>query len=177
MNQHMEPLPNHPAQFHGDLIDQGKCYVYPQTKNWHDAEDLVQQAWLKLKTKYEEVKDRALLFRAIRNLFIDGTRRRKIVAFKPLENAYHLGKTEGRGASRDIEEALSALSPAERDSIVLNVFKGTPPRKSLEGRECLEGRFSATFIGAGESSWKNTETSFEERAGMSLCRKLARTSY
>ena len=70
------------------------------------------------------MKDRALLFRAIRNLFIDGTRRRKIVAFKPLENAYHLGKTEGRGASRDIEEALSALSPAERDSIVLNVFKG-----------------------------------------------------
>ncbi len=32
MNQHMEPLPNHPAQFHGDLIDQGKCYVYPQNQ-------------------------------------------------------------------------------------------------------------------------------------------------
>ena len=124
MNQYMEPLPNHPAQFHRDLIEHGKRYAYSYTKNWHDAEDLAQQAWLKLKTKYQEVKDRALLFRAIRNLFIDGSRRRKIVAFEPLENAYHLGKTEAQGASHDIEEALSTLSPAERESIVLNVVKG-----------------------------------------------------
>lgn len=124
MNRYVEPLPNHPAQFHRDLIEHGKRYAYSYTKNWHDAEDLAQQAWLKLKTKYNEVKDKALLFRAIRNLFIDGARRSKIVAFDPLENAYHVGKPETQGARHDIEEALSVLSPAERDSIVLNVVKG-----------------------------------------------------
>ena len=83
---------NTSEQFHENLVLEAKRYAYSFTKDWYDAEDLVQQAWLRLKNKYLEVTSRALLFRAIRNLFIDGTRRQKIVRFEPIENAYDLGK-------------------------------------------------------------------------------------
>ncbi len=100
-----------------ELIAQGRNYAYGFTRNFHDAEDLAQQAWLKLKLKYQEVKDRGLLFRAIRNLFIDGTRRAKIVRFEALENhEYALGNGGGNGFGRkgDIDSILGILSSAEQ---------------------------------------------------------------
>lgn len=108
-----------------DLITQGRNYAFSFTRNFHDAEDLVQQAWLKLKIKYKEVKDRGLLFRAIRNLFIDGARRAKIVQFEALESHdYGIGATQSYGTSTDIESVLSILSPAERQCVHMNFIDG-----------------------------------------------------
>ena len=110
-----------------ELIAQGRNYAYSFTRNFHDAEDLAQQAWLKLKLKYQEVKDRGLLFRAIRNLFIDGTRRAKIVRFEALDSHdYALGNGGGEGFGRkgDIDSILSILSPAEQICLRLAFIDG-----------------------------------------------------
>ncbi len=109
-----------------DLIAQGRNYAYSFTRNFHDAEDLAQQAWLKLKLKYHDVKDRGLLFRAIRNLFIDGTRRAKIVRFEALDSHdYALGSGgESFGRKVDIDAILSILSPAEQECMRLAFIDG-----------------------------------------------------
>lgn len=108
-----------------ELIRQGRNYAFSFTRNLHDAEDLAQQAWMKLKIKYEQVKDRGLLFRAIRNLFIDGNRRSKIVQFEALEDHdYWIGKSEPLGTEHDIESVLSILSPVERQCVYMNFIEG-----------------------------------------------------
>ena len=115
---------NTSEQFHENLVLEAKRYAYSFTKDWHDAEDLVQQAWLRLKKKYLEVTSRALLFRAIRNLYIDGSRRKKIVRFEPIENAYDLGSTDSFGTESDLEEILNYLPPSERESLSLHIVEG-----------------------------------------------------
>lgn len=108
-----------------ELIQQGKNYAYSFTRNVHDAEDLVQQAWMKLKIKYQQVRDRGLLFRAIRNLFIDGNRRSKIVRFEALESHdYSIGTDNNYGTAHDLDSVLSILSPVERECVYLNFIQG-----------------------------------------------------
>ncbi len=118
------PLSKTSERFHEDLITEAKRYAYSFTKDWYDAEDLVQQAWLKIKNKYREVTNRGLLFRSIRNLFIDGTRRQKIIRFESLDNAYNVGTTQSFGSQSDLDEILRSLSPAEKQSLFLNIVEG-----------------------------------------------------
>ncbi|MDQ8202490.1 RNA polymerase sigma factor [Pelagicoccus sp. SDUM812003] len=108
-----------------ELIQQGRNYAYSFTRDMHDAEDLAQQAWMKLKIKYQQVKDRGLLFRAIRNLFIDSSRRAKIVRFEALESHdYSIGASESFGTSHDLDSVLSILTPVERQCVYLNYIEG-----------------------------------------------------
>lgn len=108
-----------------ELFRQGRNYAYGFTRNLHDAEDLVQQAWLKLSQKYGSVSDRRLLYRAIRNLFIDGVRRSKIVQFDPLENRdFAIGREQSFGANTDIDSLLSVLNENERTYLKMNVVEG-----------------------------------------------------
>jgi len=108
-----------------ELFRQGRNYAYGFTRNVHDAEDLVQQAWLKLAQKYGEVTDRRLLYRAIRNLFIDGVRRSKIVQFDSLEDRdFAIGREQSFGANTDIDALLSVLNENERTYLKMNVVEG-----------------------------------------------------
>jgi len=158
---------NTSEQFHENLVLEAKRYAYSFTKDWYDAEDLVQQAWLRLKNKYLEVTSRPLLFRAIRNLFIDGTRRQKIVRFEPIENAYDLGSTDSFGTNSDLEEILNYLSPSERESLSLHIVDGYSaseisakigkPRGTVlshiyRSRQKLVERFGHEFSGSHKSS-------------------------
>ena len=65
-----------------ELAQSGFRYAYSLTHHAHDAQDLVQAAWLKLQRAYSRVENKMLLFTAIRNLFYDGKRREKIVRFE-----------------------------------------------------------------------------------------------
>lgn len=121
----MQSLPDSPIASPADLFRQGRTYAYGLTRNFHDAEDLVQQAWLKLAQKYGEVIDRRLLYRAIKNLFIDGVRRSRIVQFDAIEDRdFALGKEQAFGANSDIESLMSSLNENERRFLTMNVVDG-----------------------------------------------------
>ncbi len=107
-----------------DLITAAIIYARSLTRNLPEAEDLAQQAWLKLSRKYGKIENRALLYRAVRNLFYDQLRRARIVQFTPLETAPETGKSESYGVGLDMQTAMDHLSENERSSLFLNVVEG-----------------------------------------------------
>ena len=70
-----------------DLLQAGFRYALSLGPAPGEADDLVQEAWLRLHRARGRVRDKALLFRAIRNLFIDNYRRERLVVFEPLDGA------------------------------------------------------------------------------------------
>jgi RNA polymerase sigma-70 factor (ECF subfamily) len=119
-----------------ELVQSGFRYAYSLTHHAHDAEDLVQAAWLKLQRAYGQVENRMLLFTAIRNLFYDGKRREKIVRFESapdIEDRPDVAQESGmRG---DVEVLLGLLEPGEREILFLNCVEGYTAREIGEAME------------------------------------------
>lgn len=107
-----------------ELVQAGYRYALSIARHHQDAEDLVQQAWMKLVRAYGKVEGTPVLFRAVRNLFYDQKRRSKIVQFEPLDSHPENGKTEPKGVSLDMELLLSKLRPEESEALFLNVVEG-----------------------------------------------------
>ena len=107
-----------------ELAQAGYRYALSIARHHQDAEDLVQQAWMKLARAYGKVEGTPVLFRAIRNLFYDQRRRSKIVQFEPLDSHPENGKTEPKGVSLDMELLMSKLRPEESEALFLSVVEG-----------------------------------------------------
>ena len=106
------------------LIKSATRFAYQLTRNHNDAEDLAQQAWMKVQKKYGEVDNRSLLFVTIRNTHYDQLRRSRIVSYSSLENAPEPSYRATPGHGLDIKVALATLSRPERLVLQLNVFEG-----------------------------------------------------
>ncbi|MDA1316229.1 MAG: sigma-70 family RNA polymerase sigma factor [Acidobacteria bacterium] len=109
-------------------VQAGYRYALSLTHNREDAEDLVQQAWLKLTRRYGRVKNRSMIFTTIRHAFYDQRRRANIVAFDPLEDAPEpvappVDVAEGLHQA-DMDAILAVLRPVEREALYLNVVEG-----------------------------------------------------
>jgi len=104
-------------------VQSGYRYAFSLTHNRHDAEDLVQQAWLKLTRRYGCVKNRSMLFTTIRHAFYDQCRRRQIVAFEPMDSAPE-PVAAATAPSNDLQMLLALLRPAEREALYLNAVEG-----------------------------------------------------
>jgi RNA polymerase sigma-70 factor (ECF subfamily) len=113
-----------PVLSDAELVQAGYRYALSIARHHQDAEDLVQQAWMKLVRAYGKVEGTPVLFRAVRNLFYDQKRRSKIVQFEPLDSHPENGKTEPKGVSLDMELLLSRLRPEESEALFLNVVEG-----------------------------------------------------
>ncbi|MDQ8182759.1 RNA polymerase sigma factor [Pelagicoccus sp. SDUM812005] len=137
-----------------ELVQAGYRYALSIARHHQDAEDLVQQAWLKLMRAYGRVEGTPVLFRTIRNLFYDIKRRDKIVQFEPLEKSPEPGKGESNGVSLDMEVVLEKLRPEEREAIYLNVVEG----------------FTATEISEQTGSPRGTILSHIHRARQKLAK-------
>jgi RNA polymerase sigma-70 factor (ECF subfamily) len=107
-----------------ELVQAGYRYALSIARHHQDAEDLVQQAWMKLIRAYGKVEGTPVLFRAVRNLFYDQKRRSKIVQFEPLESHPESGRLESKGVSMDMELLMSKLRPEESEALFLNVVEG-----------------------------------------------------
>lgn len=109
-------------------VQAGYRYALSLTHNREDAEDLVQQAWVRLTQRYGCVKNRSMLFTTVRNAFYDQRRRAKIVAFEPLEGAPEPAARVCDPAAglynADMETVLATLRPQEREALYLNVVEG-----------------------------------------------------
>ena len=113
-----------------ELIQAGYRYALSLTHDPDAAEDLVQDAWLKLHTRRSG--DLPLLFTAIRTLYIDARRRHRLVAFDAFDERRD-GAVEEEVASDvsmdELEEALGKLRPEEREAIFLNAVEGYSARE------------------------------------------------
>jgi len=110
-----------------ELLHCGYRYALSLTHHRHDAEDLTQEAWVKLCRRYGQASSKAALFTTIRNLFIDRCRRARIVAFDSLEETAPdtvVAETLMPGTRDDLEQLLGGLRPGEREVIYLHHVEG-----------------------------------------------------
>lgn len=107
-----------------ELIQSGYRYALSLTHHHYDAEDLVQQSWLKLTHRYGSVKNRSMLFSTIRNQFYDQCRRGKIVVFEPIDDHDEPSTAGHQPACDDMDTMLAGLRSEEREALYLNVVEG-----------------------------------------------------
>ena len=121
-------MPASPSLSAEELLQVGFQYAYALTHHHHDAEDLVQTAWLKLYQRYGAVTTKALFFTTIRNLYIDQYRRRQRVQFTALTSEHAHFPAAGDTAREDTEvtldQMLAQLRDIEREALFLHVVEG-----------------------------------------------------
>ena len=91
-----------------------------------DAEDLVQEACLKLFRRYGKLASRPLLFVAIRHLFIDRIRQpdRFVSEDQAPSSELPAPAPSENGAMGDLHILLGRLRPAEREALYLHHVEG-----------------------------------------------------
>ena len=112
------------------LIQVGFRYALSLAHNEPDAEDLVQEAWLRLARRGGEM-NRALLLRTVRNLFIDQYRRHQLVVFEPFDEK-NSPEPDFPEVIDDLEPALATLRPEEREALFLNAVEGYTAQEIAE---------------------------------------------
>jgi len=111
------------------LLQASYRYAHALCGHAEMAEDLVHESWLKVVDKHGPSPDRALLFRVIRNLFIDGVRHRTRFPSDSFEEHSITDATAfdpSHYASHDLvlAQGLSELRSVEREALFLWVFEG-----------------------------------------------------
>jgi RNA polymerase sigma-70 factor (family 1) len=106
-------------------------FVYYKSGQWEQAEDIVQEAFLRLWKNCSEVapdKAKSYLYTIAGNLFLDGARRQQ-VALKFKDFAEKRGETTSAGADvaledrelqQRLENALAALPEGQREVFLMN---------------------------------------------------------
>ncbi|MHC4996370.1 MAG: RNA polymerase sigma factor [Planctomycetota bacterium] len=111
-----------------DLLLAGYRYALSLTHHPHDAEDLVQQACLRVYRRKGGLMNKSYLFTTIRNLFFDQRRRDALATFEALPPGGLTGQTQDPAArveqDMDLETVLGALSSEERETLYLNCVEG-----------------------------------------------------
>ncbi len=120
-----------------EYLNAGYRYAFSLSENQQDSEDLVHDAWIRLDKRYGKCPDKPLLFRTIRNLFIDQYRRKRKVQFSDFDEVRYDPAFEGRepgGVESAFETAymeaealqlqLDRLRYVEREALYLSVVEG-----------------------------------------------------
>ncbi|WOO41381.1 RNA polymerase sigma factor [Rubellicoccus peritrichatus] len=111
-----------------EMIQAGYRYALALTHHHYDAEDLVQQAWMKCHHRYGTVKNQSMLYTTIRNLFYDQCRRGKIIAFESIDDEIEPpDQSQNEAAiaqSMDLDILLAHLRSEEREALYLNAVEG-----------------------------------------------------
>ena len=109
-----------------DLVDAAFRYAFSLTHHRHDAEDLVQQACMRVMRTKGNVIEKGYLFVTIRNLFRDSCRRKSTVSFISLDEEQSRGDLALHriDSQLDLESMLSTLSSDDRELLYLNCIEG-----------------------------------------------------
>ncbi len=110
-----------------ELLNAGYRYAYALTMHRQDAEDLLHDAWVRLVTRYGTSPEKPVLFRTIRNLFIDGTRHAKVVDRYRKQEEIPVGYVDESDRLMDsdlLDRHLVCLRPIEREVLFLSVVEG-----------------------------------------------------
>ena len=133
------------AQFR-ELAQSGFRYALSLSHHHHDAEDLAQQAWLKLQRNGSSPIVRGPLFKTIRNLFIDSLRRKGIIEFEPLPKETLLAEEPASepGVTGDLDYLLGQLKAGDRELLYLHCVEGYTAQEISD----LIGRPRGTILSA-----------------------------
>lgn len=123
------PIPNEQ-----EWLQAGYRYALALTHHREDAEDLVQTACLKLYSRYGRLKQKALLFKTIRNLFCDQCRRANIVVFEALADEHLTVEVVDSGLelqdrAAELKDVLGVLRSQEREVLYLSLVEGYTARE------------------------------------------------
>lgn len=106
----------------------GYRYAFALAANKQDAEDLLHDAWLRLVARYGNSPDKPLLFRTIKNIFVDGIRHSRVVAdYVQRERQYsepQHAEFEQLVMAELLDHHLVKLKPNEREILFLSVVEG-----------------------------------------------------
>ena len=134
-----------------ELLQSGYRYALALTHDPDEAEDLVQDTWIKLRDGGHPKPQKALFLRSLRNLWIDEVRRRKRRGQAvPLDESRVVdeGSEVERDASvpggfdlaeGDLEAALGAIRPEEREVLYLNAVEELSAREIAERTDRSRG--------------------------------------
>lgn len=111
------------------LIQAGYRYALSLRCQAADAEDLVQEAWLRLHAQLYPRINRARLLRTIRNIFIDRYRRDQLPVVEPLDHHEPGVEADATLLDREVSAAelnreLQRLRAPEREALFLNAGAG-----------------------------------------------------
>ena len=160
-NRHGDPAESAgsgPDAATAELLQAAYRYAVGLAADPDDAEDLVQEGWLRVRVRYGAEADRRLLFRAIRNLHFDGWRR---ASRFPSEALDEFDARHSDGGAGDPSRAcgggalgaqLARLRDVEREALLLSVVEG----------------YSATEIAALTGAPRGTVLSLVHRAKAKL---------
>ncbi|MGJ8697203.1 MAG: RNA polymerase sigma factor [Verrucomicrobiaceae bacterium] len=119
--------PESPSSVEEEYVHHGFRFALSLANDRHEAEDLVQQACLQVIAKKGRISSRSYLLTAIRNLFYDKVRRKKLINFESLtgmESSIPAISRTQLGVKLDLEASLNRLSAEEREVIFLNCVEG-----------------------------------------------------
>ncbi len=110
-----------------ELLQDGFRFALSLTHSKEEAEDLVQESWIKLYERSGKIESRALLFTVIRNRFIDIWRKKSSVN---MVNFDAVPEQEGVNTNPDdkmlldrVHSALDELKPKEREALYLQCME------------------------------------------------------
>lgn len=111
------------------LLNSAYRYAHALCAHAEMAEDLVHESWLKVVARYGPQPSKALLFRSIRNLFIDNMRHSSRFPQDSIDEHIVLDEANNdpsHYASHDVvlAKGLNSLGSAEREVLFLWVFEG-----------------------------------------------------
>jgi len=112
-----------------DLLQSGYRYGLSLSASRQEAGDLVHDAWLRLVKRYMKTPEKPLLFKTIRNLYIDQLRRQQRVWQHQQDEYFEYSSVESE-LERDIITAdemqyhLARLGDVEREALYLSAVEG-----------------------------------------------------
>ena len=146
-----------------EIVISGFRYALSLTHHEQDAEDLVQQACLKVFRVKRRIKSKPYFLTTIRNLFYNACRREKVVRLAALDDDLpdtSPSQTRVVDGRLDVASLLATLSSEEREVLFLN---------------CVE-RFTADEIGEITGKPRGTVLSQLSRAKQKLRNQQASES-
>ena len=160
-----EPQTDQGRSTERELAVAGYRYALSLTHHQHDAEDLLQQACLKIFRVRRRIRDKPYLIRTIRNLYYDACRRSRALKFDQLHGESLADSTPDQtrvvDGRLDMATLLGTLSSEEREILYLN---------------CVES-FTAEEIGGITGKPRGTVLSLLSRAKAKVRKRHSAKSF
>lgn len=107
------------------LITDAYRYAYSLSTNESIAWDLVQESWLRVYERYDRNVTRPLLYRTVRNLFLDRVRHETRFPSEQVdENSLISNDSAGYSHDPALDRALRSLPDIERETLFLAIVEG-----------------------------------------------------
>lgn len=128
-----------------DLLNSGYRYGLSLTSSRQDAEDLVHDAWIRLLNRYERTPELPLLFKTMRNMYIDQLRKDKLVALHREAEFVEYSTADSSIereyiSAEEMQAGLARLRDSENEVLYLSIVEGYTAREI------------ATFTGSSRGS-------------------------